>query len=285
METLNDKMALSEVFNTLQPFMTHRQQLDLNSLVLTKEWETIFPKMIEMAERVKSMPTFYEQDLNSDEAIAYLRIRMNGGDWYVIERCKKVDEKSLSFCVFRKGMGRGFVNEEGLLFLNPALDLDFKPTPLGEILSTTISDNIPLTVTSIAVLGASRSITVQNTSRMVFETGHLDMRADLISQGIRMKMLLWMEDGLYHLYRNGVSIFKSSSIHAILDEAVTKADSDREQMDYLIKIAADSIVKLRKSDVDRVLSEAPSEHFLMLANFIVNTRPDLAEEVHSYIGE
>lgn len=58
------------------------------------------------------------------------------------------------------------------------------------------------------------------------------------------------------------------------------ADVLREPpMDAYVKVAADSIQKLRRPDVDRVLSEAPAGQRADLARYISEKRPDLAAEV------
>lgn len=53
----------------------------------------------------------------------------------------------------------------------------------------------------------------------------------------------------------------------------------RFDYDQLIKIAADSLAKLRKVDVYRVLDCAPKGSRKGLARHIVEGRPDLADEV------
>lgn len=58
-----------------------------------------------------------------------------------------------------------------------------------------------------------------------------------------------------------------------------------DQFAGLIAIAADSIESLRRSDVDRVITEAPSELRQQLANYIKSKRPDLAGEVDEVTAE
>ena len=69
---------------------------------------------------------------------------------------------------------------------------------------------------------------------------------------------------------------------------VTKVAPHRpsvSQFDSMIKIAADSIGKLRTSDVGRVLSEAPAHYRAALAIHIQHERPDLAQEVDEVMAE
>ncbi len=56
-------------------------------------------------------------------------------------------------------------------------------------------------------------------------------------------------------------------------------------MENLIKIAADSIQALRKSDVFRVLEQNNSDIRGELAAYISTSRPDLAEEVEDCMTE
>lgn len=60
--------------------------------------------------------------------------------------------------------------------------------------------------------------------------------------------------------------------------------SDR-QLDSMIKIAADSIDKLRRSDVDRVIGEAPAHFRSHVAGHIKSKRKDLADEVDDVMSE
>lgn len=56
-------------------------------------------------------------------------------------------------------------------------------------------------------------------------------------------------------------------------------------MENLIKISADSIETLRKSDVFRVLEQNDSDVRCELAAYISAKRPDLAEEVDDCVSE
>lgn len=53
---------------------------------------------------------------------------------------------------------------------------------------------------------------------------------------------------------------------------------EAENLELFIKVAADSIAELRKVDVMRVL-ESNSMRKRLLANYICQHRPDLAQEV------
>ena len=56
-------------------------------------------------------------------------------------------------------------------------------------------------------------------------------------------------------------------------------------MENLIKIAADNIQSLRKSDVFRVLEQNEASVRDELASYISVNRPDLAEEVEDCLSE
>ncbi len=55
--------------------------------------------------------------------------------------------------------------------------------------------------------------------------------------------------------------------------------------EMLIQSAADSVSKLRRSDVDRVLEESPAKHRAGLAAYIKQNRPDLADEVDDVLSD
>lgn len=63
------------------------------------------------------------------------------------------------------------------------------------------------------------------------------------------------------------------------------AGQPNNEMEYAIKIAADSLDQLRKSDVYRVLTENPENIRAALATYIKNGRPDLAQEVDDVLQE
>lgn len=58
-----------------------------------------------------------------------------------------------------------------------------------------------------------------------------------------------------------------------------------DDMEHYIKIAADSIEKLRKSDVDRVLDECGKAMRAKVAAYIKAKRPDLADEVDDILSD
>jgi hypothetical protein len=55
--------------------------------------------------------------------------------------------------------------------------------------------------------------------------------------------------------------------------------------EYIIKIAADDISKLRRVDVFRVLDNCSDEELNATAEHIKTNRPDLAIEVTSSLGD
>lgn len=66
---------------------------------------------------------------------------------------------------------------------------------------------------------------------------------------------------------------------------VTPQLMTKAQFESVIHIAADSIAKLRKADVERVLNETPEPWRLDMAGRIKEARPDLTEEVDSILEE
>jgi len=64
-----------------------------------------------------------------------------------------------------------------------------------------------------------------------------------------------------------------------------KTGQRQRLFDSCIAIAADSLAKLRKCDVYRVLSEAPADDRAALADYIITGRPDLSSEVSDVLDE
>lgn len=56
------------------------------------------------------------------------------------------------------------------------------------------------------------------------------------------------------------------------------------QSDFIIKVAADSIAQLRRSDVERVFDTCSDEELLPLARYIAGERPDLAAKVEEELA-
>ena len=48
---------------------------------------------------------------------------------------------------------------------------------------------------------------------------------------------------------------------------------------YILKIAADSVAQLRRSDVERVMENCTDEELSVLAAYVTANRPDLAAKV------
>ena len=76
---------------------------------------------------------------------------------------------------------------------------------------------------------------------------------------------------------------------AIPDDMVYKPKEEAKKpefnMDSHVKLAADSIDKLRSSDVSRLLEQAPHEHMQAVADHIKANRPDLANKVDDELSD
>ena len=68
-------------------------------------------------------------------------------------------------------------------------------------------------------------------------------------------------------------------------KGVTPQVISKAQAESVIQIAADSIAKLRSSDVHRVITETPAPFKLSMASYIKDNRRDLADEVDSVMSE
>ncbi len=72
---------------------------------------------------------------------------------------------------------------------------------------------------------------------------------------------------------------------AVKPAKVTPQVPSAGQLDGMIKIAVDSVEKLRRPDVDRVISEAPAHFRLALSTHIKEKRPDLSDEVDDVLAD
>lgn len=57
------------------------------------------------------------------------------------------------------------------------------------------------------------------------------------------------------------------------------------RFETLVKISADSVDKLRKSDVDRVLTECPTSSRKQFSEWLKSKRPDLATEIDEVLED
>ena len=75
------------------------------------------------------------------------------------------------------------------------------------------------------------------------------------------------------------------TIVARLSEQTSTMVKAAKNPENFIKIAADSVETLRKVDVDRVLTETPTQFRSGVAEYIKSKRKDLVQEVDDVMGE
>jgi hypothetical protein len=54
--------------------------------------------------------------------------------------------------------------------------------------------------------------------------------------------------------------------------------------DFIIRIAADSVAQLRRSDIERVLGTCSDEELAPTANYLNANRPDLKSKIEAELG-
>lgn len=127
-------MELVSAVKSLGAFISGGQLKTLADGTRSEERAFFEEKLLEMAERVRTMPKTYEQDGKGPEAIAYLHYFHGDMDWYITERDME-DRQYQAFGLVDLGYGSelGYVSIEELKANNIELDLHWEPKTLAEI--------------------------------------------------------------------------------------------------------------------------------------------------------
>lgn len=136
---------------------------------------------------------------------------------------------------------------------------------------------------------------------LVYETPQLKFTNFVGSlEGQPFPRLNWESDGycwveLGDLRTNGcrphhyglTALLESKEFQTALQQVngVPFTELSSPELEQLVKIAADSVEKLRKSDVFRVLDECPAQKRKKLADYISTKRPDLKQEVEESLND
>ena len=101
----------------------------------------------------------------------------------------------------------------------------------------------------------------------------------------QVKMLEGVDEGKTKVVASPPDGDKTATVKKTTSPPVTPQIATPPQLKSMIGIAADSIEKLRKQDVERVLSEAPAPFLQSLAAHIRDKRKDLVDEVAEVMQE
>lgn len=127
---------MQQVYNAVRSlgrFIGHAQLSTLADACRGEERQWFKAKLIEMAERVNTMPKTYEQDGKGDDAIVYLHYFHPAGDWYITERDMEAEQLQ-AFGLADLGFPElGYISIQEIVDNGGELDIHFEPKPLREV--------------------------------------------------------------------------------------------------------------------------------------------------------
>lgn len=136
--TEKEKRA-SAAIPELKAFIGRAQLLTIARNRLEEEGEFFQDKLIEFADRIRTMPKTYEQD-GAKDPVAYLHYFAGGqASWWITEKDKETPEEPGQHQafgladLFQNGGEMGYISIVELLENGAELDLFFEPTPLSAI--------------------------------------------------------------------------------------------------------------------------------------------------------
>ena len=134
-EAIENMGEIKNALDTLSQFMPKGERFALVAGLSTDESEYFAAKILEMAERVRTMPATYGQDGKGERAIAYLHYFAGGMDWFITEKDVEPDQLQ-AFGLADLGEGfpeLGYISIQELTAHGVELDLHFAPKTLAEI--------------------------------------------------------------------------------------------------------------------------------------------------------
>lgn len=131
---LQDADRLYKATRALHPFISAAQLQIIGDGCRGEEKAFFKAKLVEMGERVSTMPKTYEQDGKGDQAVVYLHYFHGGADWYITERDME-DEQLQAFGYADLGYGGelGYISIEELVANGVELDCYWTPRTLAEV--------------------------------------------------------------------------------------------------------------------------------------------------------
>jgi len=127
-------MNAYQALQSLKPFINQGQLRRLAELVRNSEEREFFrAKVMELVDRVETMPKVYEQDGLGEEAIVYLHYFHGSCDWHITER-DMTPEQIQAFGRANLGYGAesGYISIQELIENQVELDLHWTPKPLKD---------------------------------------------------------------------------------------------------------------------------------------------------------
>ena len=134
---MTKQMQPAEAIKILQKFASFPQLHTMAHGCYSEEGEFFVEKLLELADRIKSMPKTYEQDGKGDDAVVHLHYFLNDMNWYITERDME-DEQIQAFGYCDLGWGcpeLGYVSIDEITQAGAELDLYWTEKTLGEVKS------------------------------------------------------------------------------------------------------------------------------------------------------
>ena len=134
-------MAITEVgeaVRVLRPFLP-KEEFSVMTLYANRGSDKLAyqEKLLELANRIETMPITYQQDGKGDDAIVYLHYFRRGSDWYITEKDMEGGvEQAFGWACLNgdvENAGIGYISIAELTELGVELDLFFTPCPLREV--------------------------------------------------------------------------------------------------------------------------------------------------------
>ncbi|HVM50955.1 MAG TPA: hypothetical protein VMU04_23205 [Candidatus Acidoferrum sp.] len=130
------EVAARAALKALGQFIGPVQRRCLLALFRGEEQEWFFDKVLELHQRITSMPRTYEQDGKGDQAVAYLHYFAGGqANAYITERDREPEQHQAFGLadLFGDGGELGYISLVEWLANGAELDFHFTPCTLGEL--------------------------------------------------------------------------------------------------------------------------------------------------------
>ena len=130
MNTMADAIV---AVDTVEPFINKSQlQVCLQNARTGEERQYFIDMLVDLAERIKSMPSTYQTQDEGSDSIAYLHYFLNDMDFYITEKDKE-DDQIQAFGLAKIWEAEfGYISIVELLENNMELDLYWTPKPISE---------------------------------------------------------------------------------------------------------------------------------------------------------
>lgn len=136
MSTQHTKEEATRALQVLRGFIGKSQLNAIGNACRGEEKQFFFDMLVELAERVSTMPKTYEQDDKGDEAIAYLHYFAGGqANWWIMENTPEMFQcQAFGLAdLFNDGGELGYISIGEILSVGGELDLYFTPCTLGDL--------------------------------------------------------------------------------------------------------------------------------------------------------